>query len=731
MGVVFSMAKGLVTLLVCLTWTPAWSMVPTIRNCQGSNLNDDALCLEINFNDGGPNEKAFLNRIDNCVHSGSFENVDVAIAASSEECPRIETSNMQVTFSHPRSEDHLFFNVNPMTGLTMRVEVDEMAKVDDPLVDPDHIITKGIGASVVIPDAGYILDIVVFYDTLITAAFGADVETRVNAALAHAHVLHQVRTSPGKMKFNVLKMESLNFPFTVADGLSNQNVIDKVTGYDVVADLYVFVTTQSAGGVVGKAWLGTVCNSDSSRQKRVSVNSHFGGDQGTGATIAHEIGHNLGLSHDFISEDNCLKVPRFAANGLQCDGINGVMDYCTTANKWTPCSLDDFKDTVQDSINMNGEFCLKPNDATPPTTLVPNSPCGSPEYFGDGMCDDDNNDADCGYDGGDCCPGATPLVGWNDYCTDCTCIQEGASCCDTIETYPLTSGDSNSDISFFAYGTWTKMADKVEGYDAYVSDADASKVIYYSCSGSWRIYEAASIGECNGYIFTDAKTSCPHSEVQWNWSYWSGELGNGFAAKCTGPAGHANFCTVDNPCPTDEGDCDLHSECQTGLICGTDNCPASKGYASWVDCCTRTTTTAGPGTTTTMGPGTTTTMGPGTTTTMGPVTPAPPPDCGKLNGPSGTVKSPGYPEPPPNGMVECQFTVKCGQNGGNKNLIVKSEVGYALDYSCVAPPPCEDKWPQKKCKKCNEKKCKKDSKCQKNCKATCKLCDDRILPFDY
>ena len=65
-----------------------------------------------------------------------------------------------------------------MTGLTMREEIDEMAKVDDPLVDPNHIITKGIGASVVIPDAGYILDIVVFYDTLITAAFGADVETR-------------------------------------------------------------------------------------------------------------------------------------------------------------------------------------------------------------------------------------------------------------------------------------------------------------------------------------------------------------------------------------------------------------------------------------------------------------------------------------------------------------------------------------------------------------------------
>ena len=110
----------------------------------------------------------------------------------------------------------------------------------------------------------------------------------------------------------------------------------------------------------------------------------------------------------------------------------------------------------------------------------------------------------------------------------------GADCCDTIETYALTSGDTNGDISFFAYGIWTKMADKVNGYSAYTSDADGTKVMYFGCSGSWRGDTLESIGDCNGYIFTDAETSCPHSEVQWNWSYWSGELGNSFAAKCLG-----------------------------------------------------------------------------------------------------------------------------------------------------------------------------------------------------
>ena len=37
--------------------------------------------------------------------------------------------------------------------------------------------------------------------------------------MAHAQILHETRTAPGPMKFNVLKMEAVDFSFTVADGL--------------------------------------------------------------------------------------------------------------------------------------------------------------------------------------------------------------------------------------------------------------------------------------------------------------------------------------------------------------------------------------------------------------------------------------------------------------------------------------------------------------------------------
>ena len=48
------------------------------------------------------------------------------------------------------------------------------------------------------------------------------------------------------------------------------------------------------------------------------------------------------------------------------------------------------------------------------------------------------------------------------------------------------------------------------------------------------------------------------------------------------------FCTTVNPCGEDEGDCDSNNECQPDLICDTANsCPASLGFVSDVNCCFR------------------------------------------------------------------------------------------------------------------------------------------------
>jgi len=55
--------------------------------------------------------------------------------------------------------------------------------------------------------------------------------------------------------------------------------------------------------------------------------------------MAHELGHNLGMNHDFLSSPSD---PRYDNQGNICTGINGVMDYAQR-DKWTTCSYQDFQ----------------------------------------------------------------------------------------------------------------------------------------------------------------------------------------------------------------------------------------------------------------------------------------------------------------------------------------------------------------------------------------------------
>ena len=64
-------------------------------------------------------------------------------------------------------------------------------------------------------------------------------------------------------------------------------------------------------------------------------------------------------------------------------------------------------------------------------------------------------------------------------------------------------------------------------------------------------------------------------------------LGYDFAVDCcyTVGLGGEDFCTTENPCGQDEGDCDSDDECQDSLVCGSHNCPDSLDFISDLDCC--------------------------------------------------------------------------------------------------------------------------------------------------
>ena len=46
-----------------------------------------------------------------------------------------------------------------------------------------------------------------------------------------------------------------------------------------------------------------------------------------------------------------------------------------------------------------------------------------------------------------------------------------------------------------------------------------------------------------------------------------------------------NFCRSDNPCNENEGNGDSAAECQNGLFCGSNDCPVSLGFDNEIDCC--------------------------------------------------------------------------------------------------------------------------------------------------
>ena len=57
----------------------------------------------------------------------------------------------------------------------------------------------------------------------------------------------------------------------------------------------------------------------------------------------------------------------------------------------------------------------------PPPPPPPSDACGSPQWFGDNYCDDENNNEECGWDGGDCCGDNVNTQ----YCSACECLDGG------------------------------------------------------------------------------------------------------------------------------------------------------------------------------------------------------------------------------------------------------------------------------------------------------------------
>ena len=75
--------------------------------------------------------------------------------------------------------------------------------------------------------------------------------------------------------------------------------------------------------------------------------------------LAHQIGHALGMKHDFIKEGTTRHM-RYDSSGNRCTGMNGLMDDGPKSrrDKFTKCSREDFASWYRRVVQRYGTFCL-------------------------------------------------------------------------------------------------------------------------------------------------------------------------------------------------------------------------------------------------------------------------------------------------------------------------------------------------------------------------------------
>ena len=139
---------------------------------------------------------------------------------------------------------------------------------------------------------------------------------------------------------------------------------------DCHAHVFLCSPTNTTDSVTGKAPIGTACDQ---ALKRIAIVEFIGDWVRTGRNMAHELGHTLGLHHDFsypkrIGASHLIRPNRRSFNGNLCTNIGGVMDYQTKSKySWTTCSKEDFRIYHQQTLKQNkNTFCMNPRNSKLP-----------------------------------------------------------------------------------------------------------------------------------------------------------------------------------------------------------------------------------------------------------------------------------------------------------------------------------------------------------------------------
>ncbi|XP_037547052.1 disintegrin and metalloproteinase domain-containing protein 9 [Nematolebias whitei] len=191
-----------------------------------------------------------------------------------------------------------------------------------------------------------------------------------------------------------------------------------------IGQLIVGRTSSYPGGVLGMAFVGTVCSAASSGGINVYSNDNL---PFFSTVVAHEMGHNMGMNHD--------------STQCTCDGKACIMSGgASGSTQFSQCSEGDFETL----IIRGGGVCLR--NLPSPSNVIGTAVCGNGRLDGGEECD-------CGTPEeckNECCNAATCKLTRGSYCAHGACCEK---CQLKVAGTPCRNSADTCDLAEYCNGT--------------------------------------------------------------------------------------------------------------------------------------------------------------------------------------------------------------------------------------------------------------------------------------